>query len=90
MGPILTTLAAAAICSGAALFLVQPLRRFYDLREECREQMLYFANVRLPDTGESDEALREHQRVVRRLGTRMSGLRRHPNYRGLLSEGSGI
>lgn len=34
--------------------------------------MLYSANVRLPDTGESDAALREHQQALRRLGTRMS------------------
>jgi hypothetical protein len=63
---------AAALAGLAAIFLSQPLRRFYDLREECRDQMLYFANVRVPDAGESDAALREHQQVVRRLGTRMS------------------
>ena len=67
-----TTLAAAALVGLAAIFLAQPLRRFNDLREECREQMLYFANVRVPGAGESDAALREHQQALRRLGTRMS------------------
>lgn len=72
MTAIATALVLAAIGGICAIFLAQPLKRFYDLCEECREQMLYSANVRVPDAGESDAALREYQQALRRLGARMS------------------
>ena len=70
MAAIATALGSPIVGIGG-IYLAQPLRRFYDLREDCRAQMLYFANVGVPKTGESDDAFKDHQRTLRQLGTRM-------------------
>jgi len=70
MTALSTALVIAAIAGTAAIFIAQPLQRFYELREVCRQQMLNSANVRVPDTG-PDAALRAHQQSLRDLGTRM-------------------
>ena len=59
MTALSTALVIAAIAGTAAIFIAQPLQRFYELRGVCRQQMLNSANVRVPDTG-PDAALRAH------------------------------
>jgi hypothetical protein len=71
MATILTTLVIASAGWVAILIVGQPVIRFFDLRRDVREQMLYSDNVAVPKEGESAVRFEEAHYALRRLGAKM-------------------
>ena len=72
MQTVLATLAVATLGWVALLIIGQPIIRFFELRQDTREQMLYFANIPVPKEGaEINNRFEEAHDALRRLGAKM-------------------